>query len=67
MNKLETNIVISMTYMIYFTFQEGSMDSLYEPVKENQELQEDICTSSRANTPVSALVKADGQKGFILS
>lgn len=30
------------------------MDSLYEPVKENQELQEDTCISSRANTPVSA-------------
>ncbi|XP_039193173.1 SAM domain-containing protein SAMSN-1 isoform X3 [Crotalus tigris] len=30
------------------------MDSLYEPVKENQELQEDICMSSRANTPECA-------------
>ncbi|XP_060090388.1 SAM domain-containing protein SAMSN-1 isoform X1 [Heteronotia binoei] len=36
---------------------EGSMDSLYEPVKENQEPQEAICMTSRANTPVNVPVK----------
>ncbi|XP_060626490.2 SAM domain-containing protein SAMSN-1 isoform X2 [Anolis sagrei] len=36
---------------------EGSMDSLYEPVKENQDPQERICLTSRANTPVSVATK----------
>nr|XP_056714297.1 SAM domain-containing protein SAMSN-1 isoform X2 [Euleptes europaea] len=36
---------------------EGSMDSLYEPVKENQEPREAICMTSRANTPVNVPMK----------
>lgn len=33
------------------------MDSLYEPVKENQDPHETICMTSRANTPVIASAK----------
>lgn len=38
-------------------FQEGSMDSLYEPVQEHQESKDTMSIDSRSSTPLTTYVK----------